>query len=411
MKVLYTITIVLYTGLIYFTSIFNNKASLWVRGRKGWEKRLRESVKPGGKKIWLHCASLGEFEQGRPVIELIREKMPEYSVLVSFFSPSGYEIRKDWKGADHVFYLPSDTPANAKKLISIINPTVVLFVKYEFWNNIIGEIYARNIPLILVSGIFRPGQYFFKWYGKFFRRILGKFTHLFVQDQRSAELLKGIGINTFTLSGDTRFDRVSKLASMAGNIPGIETFMNGEKVIVAGSSWSADEEIMARYINRFPERIKWIIAPHEINEPNIVRIEKLFMVKTARFSEASSIKGDERVLIIDNIGMLSSVYSYAFAAVIGGGFGKGIHNILEPACRNIPVLFGPNHLRFREALDLISEGGAFCYNNYDEFKMILEKLLSDSAYYRKSADASGRYVSSNTGATRKVVDWIGQNSY
>lgn len=411
MKVFYTLVILVYTALIRIVSLFNEKAALWVGGRKDWAKKARENTISLEKKIWMHCASLGEFEQGRPVIELIRERLPDYKILVSFFSPSGYEIRKDWKGADYVFYLPADTPSNARKLLNIINPSVVLFVKYEFWNNIISEIHRRRIPLILISGIFRPDQHFFKWYGGFFRSILRKFTHFFVQDQRSAELLRASGINNVTMAGDTRFDRVSTLAGAVRQIAKIESFLNGEKVIVAGSSWTTDEEIIARFVNRHPGFTKWIIAPHEIGSQNIERIEKLFSVNTVRFSAERELSGDERVMIIDNIGLLSSVYAYATIAVIGGGFGKGIHNILEPACRNIPVLFGPNHDKFREALDLISEGGAFCYNSYEEFAGLISKLIEDDVLYRSASFASGSYVSSNTGASEKIVGWITDKRY
>jgi 3-deoxy-D-manno-octulosonic-acid transferase len=402
MRFIYSLAIFIYTGLIHLAAIFNNKARLWVRGRKGWGKVLKGKFAQGDKTIWVHCASLGEFEQGRPVIEMIRERAPGSRILLTFFSPSGYEIRKEWPLADHICYLPADTPGNAERFLRIVNPEIVLFVKYEFWNNYITEIQNRKIPVYLVSAIFRQGQYFFKWYGGFFRSILRRYSHIFVQDAGSEKLLSGIGIKEVTVAGDTRFDRVVQIAGSAKIIPEIEAFGCGEKIFIAGSSWRPDEEIMAEYINNYPDRMKWIFAPHEIDNANIERIEKLLKVKYARFSEERIDFSEIRVLIIDNIGLLSSAYRYADIAAVGGGFGKGIHNVLEPACWGLPVLFGPNHGKFREAVDLLGNGGAFTYSDYNSFRDILDNLLSDDNLHARASNVSARYIEDNKGATSKI---------
>jgi 3-deoxy-D-manno-octulosonic-acid transferase len=411
MRVIYSLVIILYTGLIHIASLFNTKASLWVKGRRGWKEKLNGNFNPGDKTIWVHCASLGEFEQGRPVIELIKEKAPEYRILVTFFSPSGYEIRKNWAGADHICYLPPDTNGNAMKFIEIVKPSFVLFIKYEFWNNYISELNKRKIPLFLISAIFRTDQPFFRWYGSFFRNMLRKFTHIFVQDDRSQELLKKIGITEVSVSGDTRFDRVKKIAETAKELPLIETFRNGEKVFIAGSSWHQDEEIISKFINCHPARMKWIFAPHEIERANIARLESLITVKCERYSGPGENLADARVLIIDNIGMLSSIYRYASVAAVGGGFGKGIHNILEPACWGIPVLFGPEHLKFREATELLEKGGSFCFRNYEDFERIFEKLSSDKELYETASETAKNYILNNIGATEKIVALITGGRY
>jgi 3-deoxy-D-manno-octulosonic-acid transferase len=406
MKVLYNTAILIYTALIHLMALFNSKAALWVKGRKGWKERLSEKINPEERKVWIHCSSLGEFEQGRPIIEEIKKQHPEFKIVLTFFSPSGFEIRKNYSEADCVEYLPADFPANARKFIKIVRPEFVIFVKYEFWNNYITELSNKNISLYLVSGIFRPGQHFFRWYGGFFRDILRKFEKIFVQDQQSLDLLAGIGLHNIVRAGDTRFDRVVRISGTARDIPQIEQFRNGEKLLLAGSSWKKDEEIIAKYINMYPARMKWVFAPHEIDKPNIDRLEKLLNVKTVRFSLFNTGALDARVLIIDNIGMLSSAYKYAYIAAIGGGFGKGIHNILEPACWKIPVIFGPNYKKFREAVDLINEKGAISFDSYENFSEILNKLISEEVFYLKAGDTAGQYIVKNTGATERILKEI-----
>ena len=406
MKFIYNLGVSLYTSTIWVLSLFNKKARLWVKGRRKWQEKLRQGINPGDRIIWFHCASLGEFEQGRPVIEALKKEKPGYKIILTFFSPSGYEIRKNYKHADLVLYLPSDTIENSRRFISQVNPAIAVFVKYEFWNNYLSELKRKNIPLYLISGIFRKEQYFFRWYGNFFRGILKNFTWLFVQDQQSSDLLKKYGIENTILAGDTRFDRVMQIAGSAGEIPWLEKFKSGEKLFLAGSSWKDDEEIIVSYINKYPERMKWVFAPHEIHPSNIERLEKLFKVKAVRFSEFTDESSDARVLIIDNIGMLSSAYRYAYIAAVGGGFGKGIHNILEPACWGIPVMFGPRHTKFREAMDLLEEGGAMSFNGYNDFAEMLDKLITSETLYRKAARAAGSYVKENTGATDKIMKAI-----
>ena len=406
MKVLYNIGIYIFSAFTYLLSPFNAKISLWVKGRKNWEEKIRAKIKPGDHTIWVHCASLGEFEQGRPVLEAIKSERPELKIVLTFFSPSGYEIRKNYSHADCIIYLPVDTPGNALKFVTLINPEYAIFVKYEFWNNYISALYNKNIPVYMVSAIFRPGQHFFKWYGSFFRGILKKFERIFVQDQNSMNLLESIGLKNGLLAGDTRFDRVVQIAGASKEIPQLEMFRGDEKLFLAGSSWKQDEEIIAQYINRFPDKMKWVFAPHEIDKPNIERLEKLFKVKSVRFSEFNQFSAEARVLIIDNIGMLSSAYKYAYIAAIGGGFGKGIHNILEPACWGIPVMFGPNHKNFREAVDLINENGAVTFDSYEKFSDLLDKWLADELFYLKSVKVAVDYINKNTGATRKIIQQI-----
>jgi 3-deoxy-D-manno-octulosonic-acid transferase len=406
MKVLYNLGILIFSALAHLISPFNSRASFWVKGRKKWAEKIAEKIKSGDRVIWIHCASLGEFEQGRPVIEAIKKKMPVFKIVITFFSPSGYEIRKNYNNADCISYLPSDTPGNAAKFIGLVKPEFVIFVKYEFWNNYISVLYKNKIPLYLISGIFRQGQHFFKWYGSFFRSMLRKFEIIFVQDQRSFDLLSGIGIENVYLAGDTRFDRVVQIAGTSRVIQKLEHFRGNEKLFLAGSSWQQDEEIIAEYINSFPLRMKWVFAPHEIDKSNIERLEKLIKVKHVRFSEYSERSADARVLIIDNIGMLSSAYRYAYIAAIGGGFGKGIHNILEPACWGIPVLFGPKHENFKEALDLLATGAAKSFLTFDDFRRILDLWLSDEKKYTNSAEMASKYVKENAGATEIIIKEI-----
>jgi 3-deoxy-D-manno-octulosonic-acid transferase len=406
MNVIYNVGVFIYSAFAYLISPFNAKASLWIKGRRNWKEKIAAEIRPGDNTIWVHCASLGEFEQGRPVIEAIKKDMPGVKIFLTFFSPSGYEIRKNFQGADCVSYLPVDTPKNAAKLLSIVNPKLVIIVKYEFWANYISALYSNNIPIYLISAIFRPEQHFFQWYGSFFREILKKFEKIFVQDQKSVELLSGIGIDNVVLAGDTRFDRVVQIAGTAKSIPEIELFRGKEKLFLAGSSWKQDEEIISQYINQYPGEMKWVFAPHEIDKPNIDRLEKLFKVSVVRFSQINSTTCDARVMIIDNIGMLSSAYQYAYIAAIGGGFGKGIHNVLEPVCWGVPVMFGPGYKKFREAVDLINENGAMTFNSFGEFSNILNKWLKDELFYLESAKTAGNFVAKNTGACYKIMQEI-----
>lgn len=409
MKTIYTGLIALYSAIAGAASPFSAKARRWVRGRRGWRERLSSFSRGEGKVAWVHCASLGEFEQGRPVIEKIRRDHPDWKVVVTFFSPSGYEIRKDYRGADMVMYLPTDLPANVRFFLDHIKPDLALFVKYEFWYNYLSELKRRNIPTYLVSGIFRPDQYFFRWYGSFARGVFQVFNRIFLQDEQSGRLLESIGYHRYSVTGDTRFDRVSQIAAAAKDLPVIEKFRGKESLFVAGSSWDEDEEIIVRYINSNSGAMKWVIAPHEIDEAHLCRIEKRLTPESVRYSRYVEGAKSCRVMIIDNIGMLSSVYRYASIAAVGGGFGRGIHNILEPACWGIPVLFGPHHLKFREAVQLKERGGAVSFDNFETFTSVVEKYLSDPVALEAAGNASAIYISENKGSTGKVYKEIFEN--
>jgi 3-deoxy-D-manno-octulosonic-acid transferase len=406
MRAIYSLSIIIYTGLIQVVSLFGHKAKLWVAGRKGWQNKLNGKFSSEDKVIWIHCASLGEFEQGRPVIETLKTRIPDCKLLVTFFSPSGFEIRKNWPVADYICYLPPDLTWNVSKFLKLARPYMALFIKYEFWNNYISALYEENIPLFLVSGIFHRSQHFFKWYGGFFRKILNKFDHIFVQDEESLELLSGIGISRISVTGDTRFDRVTRIAATSKKITLVEKFRGAENVFLAGSSWKQDEEIIVRYINNYPNKMKWIFAPHETDKANIDRLENMIKVRTTRYSAGVEDLSGARVLIIDIIGILSSAYRYAHIAAVGGGFGKGIHNILEPACWGLPVLIGPNNNRFREARDLLRLKGAFCFSDYDQFCETMENLLTDMDFYKAASETTRNYIAKNKGATEKTVDLI-----
>jgi 3-deoxy-D-manno-octulosonic-acid transferase len=409
MKAIYTFFIVFYLILINIYSVFNSKARQWIVGRRGWRRKVA-GFKTNNHVIWVHCASLGEFEQGRPLIEKIREEKQGWQIVLTFFSPSGYEVRKNYSNADLIMYLPSDTRLNAHDFIKAIHPDIAIFIKYEFWYNYLSILNKKNIPTYLVSAIFRPDQLFFRWYGSFYKRMLPMFRHIFVQNEESMDLLKGIGFTACSVTGDTRFDRVNQIASKARDLPLIEQFRGDEKLFVAGSSWDQDEDIIIKYINEHPGKMKWLFAPHEIDDAHLNRIEHKLKVRYTRYSVFNQEETDIMVLIIDNIGMLSSVYRYGSIASIGGGFGKGIHNILEPACWGIPVLFGPNHQKFQEAVELLSLKGAFTFNNYEEFSQIIDSLLSDSSKYDEACTTARNYISINTGATAMVFNMVFANN-
>ena len=404
MAIFYSIGIFLYGLLIRAASLFNEKASLWVRGRKEVFTYLSEKVGKSDGPIWVHCASLGEFEQGRPLIEAIRARYPEKKILLTFFSPSGYEIRKNYQQADYVCYLPLDTASNARRFMDIVKPEKVFFIKYEFWYHFLTALKKAGVPAYLVSANFREGQLFFRWYGGWYRNMLHLFRHIFVQNERSALLLTSAGYNSFSVTGDTRFDRVYSIASQAKEDAVAQAFCKGSPVFIAGSTWPADEDILALYINQFKGNRKFIIAPHELDRPHISRLVSLLTCRTVCYSDCKAgVPEGVEVLIIDNIGILSSLYRYGDVGYIGGGFGKGIHNILEAATFGLPVLFGPNYEKFNEAKELVTEGGAFPIRDIESVKSVLEKLLTDpEALKTASATASG-YIRKNLGATEKIL--------
>lgn len=397
----------------------NHKAKRWLSGRKNVFNNLRQYADQETREIiWFHCASLGEFEQARPLLEALRAQYPAYSVLLSFFSPSGYEIRKNDSGADYVTYLPMDGPSNAQAFVAIAKPKLVVWVKYEYWHYYLREISGRGIPLLLVSGIFRPEQPFFRNWGHFHRQMLSRFSYFFVQNQASKKLLGSIGLSAnVVVSGDTRFDRVIEIASQAAPVTPVEQFIAGSPVIIAGSTWEEDEEELDHFANTHPQ-IKFIIAPHEIDEAHLKDIEKLFhhsirysVLTGAAKSPASNPQSSvANTLIIDNIGMLASLYQYATVAYIGGGFGNdGVHNVLEAAVYGKPVVFGPVYEKFIEAVELVDTGGAFCIENALELEETLQWLLGNDADYNKAAKAAGNYVYANAGATQKIMAYIQEN--
>jgi 3-deoxy-D-manno-octulosonic-acid transferase len=408
MTFLYHISIHIYYFLVLIASAFNPKARLWIKGRMGWRKIIRNWNPAGRQVIWFHAASLGEFEQGRPLIDKIRKSNPGCSILLTFYSPSGFEIRKNYPGADLVMYLPLDTSYNARFFISRVNPIATIFIKYEFWHFYLKELHQSKHPVYLISAIFRPGQAFFKWYGSWFRKNLRFIDFFFVQDKDSANLLKQVGHTNCRISGDTRFDRVKSLADGAKDIEIARLFSSGHMCLVAGSTWPEDEEFLTRYINESDAGTRFIIAPHEITATHIHQLTSRLNREYVLYSRATAHEGfkDKQVLIIDNIGMLSSLYRYGRVAYIGGGFGKGIHNILEAAAFGIPVIFGPNFEKFREARELLALGGAFNIKNYKDLHDILHELGNNPEKYKSSAITAGKYISENTGATSIIYDYL-----
>jgi 3-deoxy-D-manno-octulosonic-acid transferase len=404
---LYNIGIHLYHFAILVASLSNQKARLWRQGRKNIFERLQTTISGKDSLIWFHCASLGEFEQGRPLIEEIKKTHPEYKILLTFFSPSGYEVRKNYEGVDYIFYLPIDTPGNAKRFISLANPKIAVFVKYEFWFNFQCALKKNNIPLFVVSANFRSNQHFFKWYGGWFRKNLKNFTHLFVQNEHSKSLLANVGISNVTVSGDTRFDRVAAITKQVKTFPLIGKFCNGQKVFIAGSSWKPDEDILIPFIDGHQGVFKFIIAPHEVNREHIETLcnsLKSDYILYSNLNEDNAQSAD--VLIIDCIGILSHVYQYGYITYIGGGFGKSIHNILEPATFGMPVIFGPNHEKFAEAIELKKLQGAFSISNAAEFNVLLNDWISDPSKVSAAANVSKTFVNNNTGACEIIMKRI-----
>lgn len=403
---LYNIGITVYESAIKLASAWYPKARLWSKGRKGLLERLKTAIKPGERIIWIHIASLGEFEQGRTIIEKIRSERPEFKILVTFFSPSGYEIRKNYKGADYIFYLPSDRPSNARRFMDIVNPEIAIFVKYEFWLNMLGELKRRNIRTYIVSAIFRRNSVFFRPYGGIWRDALETFDTIFVQNEESKTLLAELGYDNVVVAGDTRFDRVAQIAAGTVKIELVERFRDGKRLFVAGSTWGPDEEILQRLINDNPD-IKFVVAPHEMDEKRIEKIIAETRGGAIRYTCASadSVK-DKQVLILDTMGMLSSVYGYATWAYIGGGFGVGIHNTLEAATFGLPISFGPNYSKFKEARDLITLGAAESVSSYDDLREWFTPLRDDAEALAKASRASKGYTSKHQGATDIFVKTI-----
>lgn len=436
---MYNIAIYIYLIGVAIGSLFNKKIKKMWRGEREAVDLLKEKVDPTAKYVWFHAASLGEFEQGRPLIEQLKATHPEYKILLTFFSPSGYEVRKNYEGADIVCYLPLDTIRNARRFLRAVHPVMAFFIKYEFWYNYLHILRHRGVPVYSVSSIFRPGQVFFKWYGRNYAKVLHCITHFFVQNEVSLQLLKGIGIDEATVVGDTRFDRVLQIKEQAKELPIVEAFkgINGKgdackddlsenackgdlsedackdnlsengckgcKVFVAGSSWQPDEDIFIRFFNAHPDW-KLIIAPHVIGEDHLAYILDKLQMKAVRYTQATEQSAAEaRCLIIDCFGLLSTIYRYGEIAYVGGGFGVGIHNVPEAAVWGVPVLFGPNNKRFQEAQDLLACKGSFEVTDYDSFNTIISRLISDDKFRLQCGEASANYVKSRSGATDIIM--------
>ena len=408
---IYNLIIYLYLFGVVIYSRFNEKVRKMWHGEREAFRILKEKVDPEAQYVWFHAASLGEFEQGRPLMEQLRKDHPEYKILLTFFSPSGYEVRKNYEGADIITYLPLDTITNARRFLRLVRPVKAFFIKYEFWYNYLHILKHRNVPVYSVSSIFRPDQVFFKWYGRQYGRVLNCFTHFFVQNEISKELLAKIGIDCVTIVGDTRFDRVLQIKEAAKQLPIVKAFKQDAKVFVAGSSWQPDEEIFIKYFNEHRDW-KLIIAPHVIGEDHLKQIEKLLEGrKVIRYSGLSGDSrnpgdlGEAEVLIIDCFGLLSSIYHYGDVAYVGGGFGVGIHNLLEAAVWDVPVFFGPNNERFQEAQALKQSGG-FEITNYNDFERLMNRFITDEAYLKAQGQLAGQYVKGKAGATWLILSSV-----
>ena len=402
---MYNIVIYIYLIGVAIASCFNKKVKKMWAGERQALKVLRDKVDPNARYIWFHAASLGEFEQGRPLMEYLRKTHPEYKILLTFFSPSGYEVRKNYEGADIICYLPLDTIRNARRFLRAIKPVMAFFIKYEFWYNYLHILQHRGIPTYSVSSIFRPDQIFFQWYGKGYGRVLKCFTHFFVQNIESKNLLAKLDIHNVEVVGDTRFDRVLQIKEASKQLPIVEKFTeNTSKVFIAGSSWLPDEEIFLKYFNLHKDW-KLIVAPHVIGEDHLAQIFELLKGRrVVRYTEATeeNVK-DAEVLIIDCFGLLSSIYHYGTISYVGGGFGVGIHNVLEAAVWDIPVIFGPNNKRFQEAQGLIMAGGGFEINDYQSFRDLMMRFETDEMFLQTSKKHAGEFVKGRAGATKKIM--------
>ena len=403
---MYNLAIYLYLLGVAIYSLFNEKVRKMWRGERDAFRILREQVDPNARYVWFHAASLGEFEQGRPLMEQMKREHPDIKILLTFFSPSGYEVRKNYEGADIICYLPLDTITNARRFLRTVRPEMAFFIKYEFWYNYLHILKHRHVPVYSISSIFRDGQVFFRWYGRQYGKVLKCFTHFYVQNEKSKELLGKIGLTNVTITGDTRFDRVLQIKEQAKQLPIIEQFTKGQKVFIAGSSWQPDEEIFIKY---FSEHRDWkmVIAPHVIGEDHLQQIEKLLegrkVVRYSDVSENSKALEDAEALIINCFGLLSSIYHYADVTYVGGGFGVGIHNTLEAAVWDVPVIFGPNNEKFQEAQGLKACEGGFEITNYEDFERLMNRFKSDADYLKNAGQQAGNYVKQLSGATKRIL--------
>ena len=409
MYFLYNILILVAGFVLKIAALFNKKIKLFIDGRKQIFFELQQAITKNDEVIWIHCASLGEFEQGRPIIEKLKLKFPTKKVVLTFFSPSGYEVRKNYEYADVVCYLPLDSAQNAKKFLDIVHPQLAIFVKYEFWPNFLKELKKNNVETLLISGIFRKSQPFFNWYGGFMRKSLTTFAHFFVQDKNSKQLLNNINFDNVTVSGDTRFDRVFEIIQQNNKLSFIEEFIDGKYTVVAGSTWKEDETMLVDYINnKASENEKFIIAPHNINADDIADLKNRISKKVVLFSEMDTKNlSDYQVFIIDTVGILTKIYSYADLAYVGGGFTKtGVHNVLEPATFGIPIIIGPNYHKFNEAIDLVKNRACLVVNNSNELSLHLGEFFQLNEMRTEAGKMARKYVVDKTGATLKILNYI-----
>ncbi len=407
LQIFYNLFIALTWNVLKVVALFSPKIKLFVSGRKNTFQHLRTAIQKEDRFIWMHVASLGEYEQGLPILEKIRNQYPNHKIALTFFSPSGYEVKKDSALADVVIYLPMDLHSNAKRFIDLLNPELAIFVKYEIWPNYLHQLKQRNIPTILVSAIFSKRQIFFKSYGSFMRKSLTTFSHFFVQDKNSQQLLNAIDFQNVTISGDTRFDRVSEIAKRDNHLDFIENFKGKEFCLVAGSTWPEDEEVLVDFINTSEKPIKYVIAPHTMKSAHIEKIENSISKKVVRFSQISNDTLSQfDVIIIDTIGLLTKIYSYADVAYVGGGFATGLHNTLEPAVFGIPVIIGPDYDKFKEAEDLVNNKGIHVITDASLFANLMTSFFLDIDFRQKTGSINSQYIVQNTGATSKVVSYI-----
>lgn len=414
MVAFYRFFIALYTFAIRLAAWFKPKAKSFIEGRKNLLLHIKVDQSSENRPvIWMHCSSLGEFEQGRPVLEGLRQHYPGHAIVLTFFSPSGYQVRKKYKGADYVYYLPVDTASNARQFVRNIQPKLAVFVKYDLWYFYLSELRKQQVPVILIDAIFRPGQVFFKWYGSLHRKMLGLLSHIFVQTMASQRLLEGIGVKNVSVAGDTRFDRVFSVAQKARQIEEFERWKEEYRFVVAGSTWEEDERMLRTIVTQLPSQFRLVIAPHEVDAARISFIEKLFPGNTLRWSACTSHQIlDKQVLIIDTIGLLLKIYRYGHIAWIGGGYGKaGVHNVLEAAVYGLPTAFGPNFGQYQEAVELVREGASFpCADSRDSARF-LDTMLSDTAAYSAATKAAQSYVREKLGATPRILDYLAEKNW
>lgn len=408
MYFLYNIVVLIVEFLLKGIGLFNQKISLFLKGRSETFIKLEQALSSSDRTLWVHCASLGEFEQGRPIIENIKIKFPNHKIVLTFFSPSGYEVRKNFKDVDVVCYLPIDSISNARKFVELVQPEIAIFVKYEFWPNLLKVLKENKVKTILVSGIFRREQIFFKWFGSWMKNSLNSFSYFFVQDENSKKLLNSIGIENVELSGDTRFDRVYSIKEQNNHLDFMTDFKQNRTMFIAGSTWKEDESFIVDFINRCElDGVKFAIAPHNINPIEIEKLKKSINKETILYSEVG--KGElatAKVMIIDTIGLLTKIYSYADVTYVGGGFATGLHNVLEPATFGKPIIIGPEYDKFNEAKELVNQKGCISIQGYDEFEKVVNDLLLDTKFRSEKGKITSDYVTSNIGATSMIIEYV-----